>query len=108
MFPKVPSFVGWGSMILNAVLYGLLKWWLGPVICEAGLWFADEISFLDRMALCFVTVLIFATAMSLIAPKEVLRPEAPKEVVDLTISKSALIGGILTVLLTVVLYIIFL
>ncbi len=65
--------------MLNAVLYGLLKWWL-----DAGLWFADSISFLDRMAICLIVVCAYCAAMTALKPLQepVVLPE--NKDIDLT------------------------
>lgn len=107
LVPRAPKFLGWSSIVLNAVLYGLIKWWLGDMIVNAGLWFSDEISFLDRMAICFFIVCVYCAIATMIRPlhKPVELPE--NKDIDLESSKGALIAGIGVVVLTVVLYAVF-
>jgi SSS family solute:Na+ symporter len=107
LVPKAPRFLGWSGIILNACLYGLFKWWLGDVIVEAGLWFSDEISFLDRMAICFFIVCIYCTVMTLIKPLP-----APVELpvnkdMDMTPSPMVKMLGYGVIGLTIILYIVF-
>lgn len=107
LVPKAPRFVGWSGIVLNAVLYGTIKWWLGDVIVDANLWFSDEISFLDRMALCFFIVCIYCAVMTALFPlsKPVVMPE--NKDLDMTSSKTVKALGFLVVFLTIILYIIF-
>jgi SSS family solute:Na+ symporter len=59
--PRVPRYVGTMGIILNVVAYGALKRGVGDAIVSAGLWFAPCISFLDRMAICFLLGVILLT-----------------------------------------------
>ena len=107
LVPRAPRFLGWSGIVLNATLYGLIKWFLGPIIVDSGLWFADEISFLDRMAICFVVVCIYCTVMTLWKPlpQPVVLPE--NKDMDLTSSPAAKYCGAAVVVATIALYIIF-
>ncbi len=107
LVPRAPKFLGWSGIVLNAVLYGLLKWYLGDVIVDAGLWFADSISFLDRMAICLVVVCTYCAVMTAWKPMEtpVILPENTD--IDLTPSPKAKMLGMGVVVLTIILYITF-
>ncbi|WP_370980807.1 sodium/solute symporter [Agaribacterium sp. ZY112] len=107
LVPRAPRFLGWSGIVLNASLYGLIKWWLGPVIVEAGLWFSDEISFLDRMAICFFLVCIYCAIATLLKPlpEPVQLPE--NKDIDLTPSPMAKWMGGAVVILTGILYVVF-
>lgn len=107
LVPRAPKFIGWSGILLNAFLYGLLKWHLSAVIVDAGLWFSDEISFLDRMAICFFVVCIYCVIATAIKPlpEPVKMPE--NKDIDLTSSPLAKVCGIGVVILTGVLYVIF-
>ncbi|WP_019603352.1 sodium:solute symporter family transporter [Teredinibacter turnerae] len=107
LVPRAPRFLGWSGIVLNACLYGLIKWWLGDIVVDAGLWFSDEISFLDRMAICCFLVLVYCALMTIVRPLP-----APVELpvnadMDMTHSPSVKIAGIAVVLLTVLLYVLF-
>ncbi|MDD3276309.1 MAG: sodium/solute symporter [Kiritimatiellales bacterium] len=95
LVPKAPRIVGTVGLLLNPVLYGGLKF------------LAPQIAFLNRMAICFGAVLLVLTLITLIKP--LAKPiELPvNDTICLRSSLSAKIGGILVVLLTLSLYIIF-
>ncbi|SMF24758.1 solute:Na+ symporter, SSS family [Alteromonadaceae bacterium Bs31] len=107
LVPKAPRFLGWSGILLNAFLYGAFKWWLGDIVVSSGLWFSGEISFLDRMAICFFLVCIYCTVMTLLKPlpKPVELPV--NEDMDMTSSPTVKMFGWGVVALTVVLYIVF-
>lgn len=105
--PKAPKFLGWSGIMLNAVLYGLIKFFIGPVLVANGLWFADSVSFLDRMAICFISVLLYCWVMTLAKPLKtpVVLPESTE--IALETSSGAKVAGVGVVIATVALYIIF-
>lgn len=107
LVPRAPRFLGWSGIILNACLYGLIKWWLGDIIVDAGLWFSGEISFLDRMAICFFIVCIYCGIMTLIKPLSAPVELPVNEDMDMTSSPVVKMLGWGVVLLTILLYIIF-
>ena len=92
---KAPRSVGTVGLVLNPILYGGLKW------------FAPQIAFLDRMAICFGILLVVLTAMTRLWPLE--KPvELPVNAsMDLTSSTSAKFFGGLVVLLALALYVLF-
>lgn len=105
LVPRAPRFLGWSGILLNVVLYGSIKWVFGDMIVASGLWFSDEIAFLDRMALCFILVMLYCTIATLVKPLN--KPvELPvNEDIDLQSSKGAKIAGIAVVIMTIGLYI---
>lgn len=107
LIPRAPRFLGWSGILLNAILYGLFKFWLAEVIVDNGLWFAGDISFLDRMALCFLIVLAYCGIMTALKPlpEPAVLPE--NKDIDLESSQGAKVAGVCVIAITVVLYIIF-
>lgn len=107
LVPRAPRFIGWMGIMINVILYGALKWKLGAMIVDSGLWFSKEISFLDRMGICFVVIVLFCTICTIVKPlaEPVVLPVNEK--MELKQSKLAVVGGILVILLTIALYIIF-
>jgi len=91
---RAPRSVGTVGLILNPILYGILKLTL-------------NVSFLDRMAICFLTVMAVLGVMTALhpLPKPVDLPVNPK--MDLATSKSTRVYGLAVVVLTLALYIIF-
>jgi SSS family solute:Na+ symporter len=89
---RAPRSVGTVGLLLNPILYGGLKW------------FAPQIAFLDRMAICFGVLLVVLGVMTWLWPlkKPVDLPVNPA--MDLTSSVAAKFFGGLVVVLTLVLY----
>ncbi|MFM8981605.1 MAG: transporter, partial [Spartobacteria bacterium] len=92
---------------LNVVAYGALKWGLSDTIVSAGLWFAPTISFLDRMAICFLLVLLASAIATLGTPlrEPVHRPVT--DAVSLEPARFAAVAGVGVIILTVLLYLAF-
>lgn len=107
LVPRAPRFIGWAGILLNVFLYGLFKFFLSDWLVEKGLWFSDSMSFLDRMAICFLIVMAFCLAMSVFKPlkEPIVLPVNDK--MDISHSRGAMAGGVVVVLLTISLYIIF-
>jgi solute:Na+ symporter, SSS family len=107
LVPKAPRYIGWLGIVANAVLYGFFKWFGSDLLVRHGLWFSGEISFLDRMGLCFLLVLGLCGLLTVLnpLPKPVEMPLNDK--IDLTPSPVAKIGGIAVCVLTVLLYVVF-
>ncbi len=106
---KAPRMVGTVGLLLNPVLYGLFKFSPKiPVLQDIGFlnWIAAR-SFLDRMAACFIILIVVLTILTLIKPlpKPVELPVNEK--MDMTTSKGTLIFGLGVVVLTIILYIVF-
>jgi SSS family solute:Na+ symporter len=93
---RAPRSVGTVGLLLNPILYGGLKW------------FAPQFAFLDRMAICFGVVLVVLGIMTRLWPleKPIDLPVNPS--MDLTSSTSAKFFGGLVVVLTLMLYGLFL
>ena len=104
---RAPRSVGTVGLLLNPILYGMLKF--GTLLMPKNQWLkmVSEISFLDRMAICFFAVIAVLTIMTLVNPL--------KKPVDLPVNKDmnmqgstrAKAFGIVVVVLTIFLYIIF-
>ena len=107
LVPKAPRFLGWSGILLNAFLYGAIKWFIGDWIVDAGLWFSGEISFLDRMAICFFLVCLYCTVMTILKPLPEPVELPVNEDMDMTSSPLVKKLGWGVVGLTVVLYVIF-
>jgi len=107
LVPRAPRYLGWLGIVLNAVLYGSLKLFLGAWIVKQGWWFAPEISFLDRMGICFLTVMALCAILTKVnpLPAPITMPVNPA--MSMESSKSAKWGGIAVVIVTLILYVIF-
>ncbi len=106
---KAPRVVGTIGLLLNPVLYGLFKFSPSiPVLRDITiLQRVAAWSFLNRMALCFIIILIVLTIVTLIKPlaKPIELPVNTK--MDMTPSKGTRLFGAIVVALTVLLYIVF-
>lgn len=105
--PRAPRYVGVMGILLNAVAYGALKWGVGDAIVSAGLWFAPTISFLDRMAICFLLVLLASGIATLLHPLREPVKLPVNESMNLEPSRFAAVAGVGVVILTGILYLIF-
>ena len=106
---RAPRMIGTVGLLLNPVLYGLFKFSPDiPVLKDISFlnWIAAR-SFLDRMAACFIILLIVSTILTLIKPlpKPVELPVNEK--MDMSSSKGTKIFGLVVVAMTILLYIIF-
>ena len=106
---KAPRVVGTIGLLLNPILYGVFKFSPSiPVLKNIGiLQTVAAWSFLNRMALCFVILLIVLTIVTITKPLK--KPvELPvNEKMDMTSSTGTKIFGLVVVALTIVLYVIF-
>ncbi len=106
---KAPRVVGTIGLLLNPVLYGVFKFSPSiPVLKNIGiLQTVAAWSFLNRMALCFVILLIVLTIVTITKPLK--KPvELPvNEKMDMTSSPGTKIFGLVVIALTIVLYVIF-
>lgn len=93
--PRTPRFVGWLGIVLNVVLYGAFKLAI------------PDVSFLNRMALCFGIIIACIIVVTLIKPLRTPVVLPRNENIDLRPSRSAKIGGALICFATVGLYIVF-
>ncbi|MDB6079030.1 MAG: sodium/glucose cotransporter, partial [Akkermansiaceae bacterium] len=105
--PKTPRYFGWLGIAVNAVLYGGIKWAIGPALCKAGLWFAPEISYVDRMGICFIAILLLGAFVTWKSPLASPVRMPVTDVIALDSSKGAKVMAAIAVVLTVGLYVIF-
>jgi SSS family solute:Na+ symporter len=105
--PRTPRYFGAVGIGLNVVSYGAFKWFLGDFITKNGWWYADQIAFLDRMAICFFIVLLAGIILTLVKPMKtpVVLPENKE--INLESSKGAKIVGAGVVIATIALYAVF-
>jgi SSS family solute:Na+ symporter len=92
---RAPRMVGVVGLVLNPILYGLLKW------------FAPQIAFLDRMAICFFTIIAVLSLITWLWPLEKPVDLPVNPAMNMDSSRSAKICGLGVILLTVALYVIF-
>jgi SSS family solute:Na+ symporter len=105
--PRAPRYVGTMGILLNVVAYGVLKWGGSDAIVSAGLWFAPTISFLDRMAICFLLVLLASGIATLLTPLREPVKLPVNTAISLEPSRFAAIAGVGVIILTGVLYLAF-
>jgi SSS family solute:Na+ symporter len=93
--PRAPKFLGWLGILVNVLLYGYLYL------------FQSSIPFLNRMAICFGVVFAVMMLITLIKPlkEPVVMPTT--DLIALESSKTAKIWGVIVVISTAVLYLIF-
>jgi SSS family solute:Na+ symporter len=107
LVPSAPRFLGWMGIVLNVILYGLFKWHLGEWMTQNGLWFSNTMSFLDRMALCFIIIVLFCTILTLWKPLRTPVVLPVNQAMDIRPSKGAIRCGYGVIALTLMLYAIF-
>ena len=92
---KAPRYLGWLGIVLNAALYGILKFAV------------PELVFLNRMAVCFIVVVVVMGVLTKLnpLPAPVIMPVNNQ--IPLESSKGAKMWGWVVVALTLVLYVIF-
>ncbi|WP_077342129.1 sodium:solute symporter family transporter [Pseudocolwellia agarivorans] len=105
LVPRAPRFLGWQCILLNVILYGSLKWFIGDMIVDSGLWFSNEIAFLDRMAICFLVIMAYCAIATLVKPLKTPVVMPINTEISLESSKSVQVCGFLVVLMTIGLYI---
>ena len=105
--PRTPRYFGAIGIGLNVFFYGFIKWYLGDVLVANGLWYADQIAFLDRMAICFFIVVLAGIVITLLKPmpKPVVMPVNNE--IALETSQGAMFCGIAIILATIALYVVF-
>jgi SSS family solute:Na+ symporter len=96
LVPRTPRYMGWVGILLNVILYGALKWFIAP-----------DVAFLNRMAICFGVVMATLAIVTLVKPlaRPVVMPTS--DLIALESSKSAKFWGIVVVIATLLLYVIF-
>lgn len=105
--PKTPRYFGAIGIGLNVVSYGAFKWVLGPWLVSKGWWYAEQIAFLDRMAICFFIVLLAGIILTLVKPMATPVKLPENKEIELESSKGAKIVGIGVVIATIALYAVF-
>jgi SSS family solute:Na+ symporter len=105
--PRTPRYFGAVGIGLNVVSYGAFKWYLGDLLAKNGWWYADQIAFLDRMAICFFIVMLAGIVLTVVKPMKapVVLPENKE--INLESSQGAKITGGFVVLATIALYAVF-
>ncbi len=92
---RAPRACGTVGLIINPVLYGALKY------------FAPNIAFLNRMAICFFVILAVLTIMTLLKPLPEPVTLPVNENMDMRTDRRTLVFGVVVVLLALTLYAIF-
>ena len=92
---RAPRACGTVGLIINPILYGSLKY------------FAPNIAFLNRMAICFAVILAVLTIMTLVRPLPQPVTLPVNQTMDMSTDHRTKIFGIVVVLLTLTLYVIF-
>lgn len=95
LVPKAPRWCGWFGILLNAALYGLLKWQLTGV------------AFLDRMAICFGIVVAALATLTVLKPLATPVVMPVTDAIPLVPSRGAKLWGAVVVIATLVLYAVF-
>jgi SSS family solute:Na+ symporter len=95
LVPKAPLSAAVSGLLVGPLTYGVLNWQL------------PQVAFLNHMGITFLTVVAVMTALTLIRPLTTpVRYEVQTDI-DLTPSRGARIGGVVVVLMTVLLYVVF-
>jgi SSS family solute:Na+ symporter len=105
---RAPAMVGAIGLVTNFIAYGTLKWISTIEAWMSNKWMELLIkNFLNRMAICFAFCLLVMSIITIIKP--LAQPIEFKKKTDLNLetSQGAKIAGILIIVLTVILYIIF-
>jgi len=115
--PRTPKYFGTLGIIVNVIAYGTLKGFtldvggigpinlsLGDFIANNGFWYAEQIAFLDRMAICFFLVLLTGLIVTLIHPLRTPVTMPVNDKMDMESSKGAQFAGGLIILTTIGLY----
>ena len=105
--PRTPRYLGWLGIILNIVLYGSIKWMIGPYLCGRGWWFSSEISFLDRMGICFLLIIVLGMVLTWINPLKTPAQLPVSDTIVLESSRTAKMGGFVVIAVMIVFYLMF-
>jgi len=95
LFRKAPPVAGVVGLLTSIVAYGAFKIAL------------PQLQFLNRMAVCFVLCLVIMALITLVKPLPQPVTFERKTTLDLTGSRGAVVGGILVVAITLLLYVLF-
>ncbi|MFI3244709.1 MAG: transporter, partial [Akkermansia sp.] len=95
--PKCPRFFGWLGIAINVVEYSLIK------VCF------PEVAFLNRMAICLITIVAIGAILTAINSARGAEPIILKDkgIIAMDSSKGAKFAGIIVCIATVALYILF-
>jgi SSS family solute:Na+ symporter len=102
--PRTPRYFGAVGIGLNVVAYGGFKWLVGPWLVSKGWWYAEQIAFLDRMAICFFIVLLAGVILTILKPMKQPVVMPVNDAIELESSRGAKAAGILIVVATLALY----
>ena len=102
--PRTPRYFGWMGILLNVISYGAFKWFLGPLLAGNGFWYADQIAFLDRMAICFFIVIAAGILLTIKDPLKEPVKLPVNDQIELKTSKGAMVVGVGVVIATAALY----
>ncbi len=102
--PRTPRYFGAVGIGLNVVSYGAFKWVIGDWLTSKGWWYAEQIAFLDRMAICFFIVVLAGILLTLIKPMKQPVQMPVNEAIELESSSGAKLMGGLVILATLALY----
>jgi SSS family solute:Na+ symporter len=102
--PRTPRYFGAMGIGLNVVSYGGFKWLVGPWLVSKGWWYAEQIAFLDRMAICFFIVLLAGVLLTLFKPMKQPVTMPVNDTIALESSSGAKAVGIVVVIATLALY----
>ena len=105
--PRTPRYFGAVGIAVNVIAYGAFKWFIGDWLTSNGLWYSDQIAFLDRMAICFFIVLLTGIVLTIVKPMQnpVVLPVNDK--IDLKSSPGAKLAGVGIIIATIALYVVF-
>lgn len=102
--PRTPRYFGAVGIGLNVVAYGAFKWLIGPWLVSNGWWYAEQIAFLDRMAICFFIVLLAGVLLTLLRPMKQAVTMPVNDTIALESSAGAKAVGVLIIVATLALY----
>jgi len=92
---RTPAIAGVLALVLGPVLYGVLHLYV------------KELAFLNRIAVCYVALLILMGILTWLMPRRDPVPPPPVSGINLESSRSAKVAGVVVVLVTLCLYAIF-
>ncbi len=95
LVPRAPAACGVLSLLLCPIIYGALHA------------FVPQLDFLNRMMVTFFSIVLLDIVVTLIRPRSTPYRQESKTKLDLTTSKFAALIGILVVIITIALYVIF-
>ncbi|MBC2595760.1 sodium/solute symporter [Ruficoccus amylovorans] len=105
--PRTPRYFGAVGIGLNVVAYGSFKWLIGPWMVARGWWYADQMAFLDRMAICFFIVILAGLLLTVFRPMRTPIEMPVNHQISLESSKGAKFLGGCVILATIALYVVF-